>query len=467
MEKPPKKLKIISLRERFSWLEEKQGMYFCKFCSIYPHLSKTLREHDREEYFVNKGVPKNADPDKLGREKSVVAMIREKALNDQAAKDKDFDVFIKQYLKVALWLFEREVPHTSNYASLLDLVAGFNEDLCRFGQTRDSNATYRSTTTCTEFMELISDVLDEEATVKLKKSIDTFGSWALMADETSIHGVSFLGIYARYLEADTFDKVTEEMIDCRPIKSTKADSLFEVIDDSLRKRGINIATLKCVSFDGAAVMSSPVNGLYGRVMVRWELPHLVFQHCRAHRLQLVGRDAAKNSPQVELALGTAHTLYKYFHKSNKKLELLKKISLLQPDYDGYVRRLVEVAPTRWLSYSQAIGRLLKVYDIISLTLDSIQHNVDFDAEDRARASGLLTSMLSSETLTTLFFMDIILGELSTLSCLFQDSQATIETAILKTKSTMSEIARFTVKQNVLEEVESKVTQWLRSLMLPG
>ena len=148
-------------------------------------------------------------------------------------------------------------------------------------------------------------------------------------------------------------------------------------------------------------MSSPVNGLYGRMMVRWKLPHLVFQHCRAHRLQLVGRDAAKNCPQAELALGTAHTLYKYFHKSNKKLELLKKISLLQPDYyDGDVRRLVEVAPTR--SYCQAIGRLLKVYDIISLTLDSRQQNVDFDAEDRARASGLFISMLSREALTTLF-----------------------------------------------------------------
>ena len=76
-------------------------------------------------------------------------------------------------------------------------------------------------------------------------------------------------------------------------------------------------------------------------------------------------------------------------------------------------------------------------------------------------------MLSRETLTTLFFMDVLLGELSTLSCLFQDSQSILETAILKTKSTMSEIERFTVKQNVLEEVESKETQWLRSLMLPG
>ena len=37
-------------------------MYFCKFCGINPYLLKTLREHDREEYFVNKGVPKTADP---------------------------------------------------------------------------------------------------------------------------------------------------------------------------------------------------------------------------------------------------------------------------------------------------------------------------------------------------------------------------------------------------------------------
>ena len=86
-----------------------------------------------------------------------------------------------------------------------------------------------------------------------------------------------------------------------------------------------------------------------------------------------------------------------------------------------------------------------MYDIISLTLDSIQHNVDFDAEDRARASGLLMSMLSRET--TLFFMDIL--PLSTLSCLFQDSQATLETAILKNKSTMSRNCN-TVRQNFLD-----------------
>ena len=61
----------------------------------------------------------------------------------------------------------------------------------------------------------------------------------------------------------------------------------------------------------------------------------------------------------------------------------------------------------------------------------------------------------------------LLGELPTLSYLFQDNQATLETAILKTKSTMSEIARFTVKQNVLEEVESKVNAMVEKLNAVG
>ena len=153
--------------------------------------------------------------------------------------------------------------------------------------------------------------------------------------------------------------------------------------------GLDITQLKCVSFDGAAVMSSPMNGLYGLMMSRWKLPYLVFQHCRAHRLQLVGRNAAKDCRQAELALGTAHSLYVFFHKSNKKLELLSKISTSHPDFDGYVRRLVEVAPTRWLSYSHAIGRLLKIYVNISLALDYIQHSVSYNSDDRTRSSGLL------------------------------------------------------------------------------
>ena len=127
------------------------------------------------------------------------------------------------------------------------------------------------------------------------------------------------------------------MIDCCPIDSTKAECLSEMVDKCLRVRDLDFTKLKCVSFDGAAVMSSPINGLYGLMKSRWKLPNLIFQHCRAHRLQLVGRDVAKDCHQAELALGTARSLYVFFHKSNKKLELLSKISTSNPEFDGYVR----------------------------------------------------------------------------------------------------------------------------------
>ena len=324
-EHPPKKTNPQSMREKYDWLEEKDGKYTCKFCSVNPTLLRCQRENNRDDFFTNKGVSKTADPgrkaeshakllshnqsvdfDKVSnrQRRSVIDMIKDKALIELAEKEKDDDVFIKHYMKIALWLFKREIPHTGNYTSLLDLVCNFNIELCYFGQTRDVNATYRSTTTCTEFMELMAEVLDEEATLHLKNSIFTYGSWALMADETSIHGSSMLGIYARYFDFNSEHKVVEEMIECCPIESTKAESLFEIVDKCLRNRDLDITQLKCVCFDGAAVMSSPMNGLYGLMMSRWKLPYLVFQHCRAHRLQLVGRDAAKDCRQAELALGT-------------------------------------------------------------------------------------------------------------------------------------------------------------------
>lgn len=93
--------------------------------------------------------------------------------------------------------------------------------------------------------------------------------------------------------------------------------------------------------------------------------------------------------------------------------------------------------------------------------------MDLDAEDRMPALGLLVPMLYRGILTTLFFMDIILAELSTLSCLFQDSQANLETSILETKSSMYEFAKFTIKLYFLEEVESKINAMVKKLNAAG
>ena len=68
-------------------------------------------------------------------------------------------------------------------------------------------------------------------------------------------------------------------------------------------------------------MNSPINGVYGLMKTNWKCP--IFQHCSAHRLQLVAKAVARESRAISDGLSTAQALYIFFNNSNKKLEVLK------------------------------------------------------------------------------------------------------------------------------------------------
>ena len=178
----------------------------------------------------------------------------------------------------------------------------------------------------------------------------------------------------------------EEMIHCVPIQGTKSVDIFTAIDKVVKERNLNTSKLKFVSFDGAANMSSPNNGVYGLMKLNWNLPDLIYQHCRGHRLQLVAKAVAKESQIVTDSLCLAQGLYKFFNNSNKKLELLKTYAPLS---ESKAIKLVEIASTRWLSHGNAVKRLLKLYTTITKSLDCIQESVNYDIDDRTRALGFL------------------------------------------------------------------------------
>ena len=148
----------------------------------------------------------------------------------------------------------------------------------------------------------MSDVLDKNTVSLLTQSISLFHGWTLLADETSLHGASLLGPYARVIHPQSFEPI-EEMIHCVPIGCTKTVDIFQAIDRVVVKRNLDTSKLKCVSFDGAATMSSPKNGVYGLMKIHWELPDLIYQHCRAHRLQLVARQLPKTHRSLLIHFG--------------------------------------------------------------------------------------------------------------------------------------------------------------------
>ena len=135
-----------------------------------------------------------------GATQSVVDQLTNRALHDAALRGKDAETYVKKYMKVALCLFKEEIPHTTKIEKLLDLICSMESDICHFAQTRDKNATYRSTTTTSEFMHLMDNILDDEVSIRLRCSINEYGAYTIMADETSINNNSFLRVYARFLE---------------------------------------------------------------------------------------------------------------------------------------------------------------------------------------------------------------------------------------------------------------------------
>ena len=87
-------------------------------------------------------------------------------------------------MKLVLFLFEEEIPHTTKFNTPVDLVCSFDSSLCHFAQTRDQNAHYRSHESVDDFMQAMNEVLDKRMSNKLRSSINKYGSWS--AGKTSI-----------------------------------------------------------------------------------------------------------------------------------------------------------------------------------------------------------------------------------------------------------------------------------------
>ena len=123
----------------------------------------------------------------------------------------------------------------------------------------------------------------------------------------------------------------------------------------------------------------------------WNLPRLVYQHCKVHRLQLISKAVNKDFPVVDDSIAGVQVLYTFFQKSNKKYELLREQTAQNPTAQGRFKGLMGIASTRWLSHSCAISRALDILPSVSLTLDCISELPDLDAIDRSTAAGLFRS----------------------------------------------------------------------------
>ena len=61
-----------------------------------------------------------------GVAQSVVEQLTNRALHDAKLREKDAETYVKKYMKVALFLFKEEIPHTTKFEKLIDIICSWS-----------------------------------------------------------------------------------------------------------------------------------------------------------------------------------------------------------------------------------------------------------------------------------------------------------------------------------------------------
>ncbi|TNN00797.1 hypothetical protein fugu_012043 [Takifugu bimaculatus] len=130
-------------------------------------------------------------------------------------------------------------------------------------------------------------------------------------------------------------------------------------------------------FDGAAVMSSGLNGVQAKVKER--PPLALFIHCYAHRLNLVLTQGASKLKECKIFFAHLNGLSAIFSRSPRRTQLLDKICQ---------RRLPRVAPTQWQYTSRVVNTVFEKRDAMKELFHHIlEHHYEYDEDSVRRADG--------------------------------------------------------------------------------
>ncbi len=104
---------------------------------------------------------------------------------------------IKALLRCAHFLARNHIPHTINFATLVDLIVSCCEDLKQFIERSAGNATYTSSDSITAFLEALGLWVEESQLECLHKA----HFYSLMGDEcTDIATIEELSVFFRWVE---------------------------------------------------------------------------------------------------------------------------------------------------------------------------------------------------------------------------------------------------------------------------
>ncbi|CAF4162399.1 unnamed protein product [Rotaria magnacalcarata] len=191
-----------------------------------------------------------------------------------------------------------------NFIELLRWASSTDPVALSILEDSDRNATYLSPCIQNELISLLANQIQQQISEKIKGCV-----FALMADESrDVSGCEQLKYFLGFIKLDQFD----------------AETLTKEIAQLLSSLNIDLQNCIAVCFDGAAVMAGNNGGVQALLRQQY-IPHAIYIHCYAHKLNLVICDVTKEVPYLSEFYSIISKIYTYFHKSSVTNEIFKLV----------------------------------------------------------------------------------------------------------------------------------------------
>lgn len=268
-----------------------------------------------------------------------------------------------------------------------------------------------------EFFLILGKAVKERVVEKVKKC----GAFGILTDEASdISVTEQLITFVQYFDQES-GNVHTSYLSCQDIlekaSSANAQTISNLLVDTVQSSGLDIKKMTGFSSDGAAVMVGKKGGV--AALLRSKSPALINVHCICHKLALSCTDSnesIKYIKEVELIL---RQLWSYFENSPKRMASYLKLQVQFKSMDlskgaskTVASRLKKACRTRWLSFDASVKAVYNDYEALLQTLAQSQ------SED-AMALGLLKKVKTMKFLGAIYMLKDVLPVLSNLSRVFQ------------------------------------------------
>lgn len=215
--------------------------------------------------------------------------------------------------------------------------------------------------------------------------------FSLMVDETTdVSNREQVVLVLRHV--DTELNVHEDFIGLHMVPGIEANTITNVIKDTLLRMKLNIQNCRGQCYDGAANMSGSKTGVAKNILN--EEPRALYTHCYCHTLNLRLNDTVRNNNILRDTFDTVHEISKLIKFSPKRDTVFEELKQeISPDTPGF--RVL--CPTRWTVRAATLKSVLDNYSVLQRLWDAVYESTR-GTEIRARILGVKSQMTTFEFL---------------------------------------------------------------------